>query len=308
MITIKVNKETLSIIENDFKEFIVAKNVGYILFAARTEDHIVTAYDNKKKDIYKVTIQGKEPLSIAKRYIKDNVIIPKKDKLGKESAFYIDVNSQIGSDEVGTGDFLGPVVVCAAYSDPDFMKTIEEYGITDSKKLSDKQILETIPLLLKKVHYEYKVLTIEKYNNASAKGFNLNEMKAILHNFVLLKLHQKFPYVENVYMDQFVNETKYYEYLKNVNTVQKGIIFKEKGETYFPCVALASCIARYIFLKEIEAINEKYNVSIPLGAGEKVDIFSKVFIKKFGKDEFDKIAKKSFANYKRVVDDDIKLV
>ncbi len=303
MITIKVDKTVLEKIHNDFLNSIVEENIGYIIFVAKTNDYIITAYDNKKKNTFKITIQGQDPLRLALKYSDEPLNLPKKMKIIKESPYFIDVNPQIGSDEVGTGDFLGPVVVCSAYVDNETMKLIDEFKIADSKKLSDKQILNTIPFLLKKVHYEAKILTIEKYNNASSKGFNLNQIKAILHNFVLLKLHARVPYVNNVYMDQFVNETKYYEYLKGTSKIQKGIIFKEKGETYFPSVALASCIARYLFLKEIETINNKYDVSIPLGAGEKVNIFSKTFIRKFGIEEFNKIAKKSFANYKTVINE-----
>ena len=62
-----------------------------------------------------------------------NQIVPKKNKEDKESPFFIDCKAQIGSDEVGTGDFLGPVVVCAAFVDEETMKVINEYHIVDSK-------------------------------------------------------------------------------------------------------------------------------------------------------------------------------
>ena len=288
-------------IKLDFSSYITEENIGYILYVIKTDDYIITAYNNKKGSTYSVTIQGNDPLSIAKNYIANPSLLPKKNKKDKESPFFIDVKSQIGSDEVGTGDFLGPVVVCAAYCDEQTLSSFEEYGITDSKKLTDEKVMRIVPPLLNKVHYEVKILDIIRYNSAKDKGFNLNQMKAVLHNFVLLNLHRKFPAIDNVYVDQFCAPEKYYEYLQGVPHVQKNIIFREKGETYFPSVALASCIARYYFLEEINKINELYNVKIPLGAGEKVDRFSQAFIHKFGIEEFDKIAKKSFANYKRLV-------
>ena len=299
MITIKVNKETLNIIENDYKDFITDRNIGYILFVIKKDDTIITAYDNKKGANFSVTFQGKNPYEMAKVY-SGNQIVPKKNKEDKESPFFIDCKAQIGSDEVGTGDFLGPVVVCAAFVDEETMKVINEYHIVDSKKLKDADILKVVPLLLQKVFYEVKILSIEKYNNAVKKGFNLNAIKAILHNHVLLTLHKRCPYVSNIYVDQFTPEDKYYEYLKGVKNVQKDIVFKEKGETYFPSVALASCLSRYFFLKEIEKVNDKYKVKVPLGAGEKVDKFAQAFVNKFGKEEFDKISKTSFANYKKL--------
>lgn len=297
MITIKVDKNTLDKIEQDFKGNITERNIGYILFVAKTDEHIITAYENKKGVTFKVTFQGGDYLSLAKKYCPNTQIIPKKAKLQKESVVFIDVESQIGSDEVGTGDFLGPIVVCAAYADHETMKLISEYGIQDSKKLTDSRILEVVPLLLKKVFYEVKVLTNEKYNNAINKGFNINKIKAILHNFVLTRLYKKCPYVKNIYMDQFCTEKQYYEYLEGSKSILKNIIFKEKGETYFPSVALGSCIARYYFLKEIESLNEHYNLNFPLGAGKNVDEFTQKFISKYGFDELKKVSKNNFRNF-----------
>lgn len=300
MVTIKVDEKTLGKIENDYKDYITDKDIGYILFVAKTKNNIITAYNNKKANTFKVTIQGEDYLYIAKKYSKIDEILPKKMKENKESPFYIDVDQQIGSDEVGTGDFLGPIVVCAAYCDNETMKLVNEYKIQDSKKINDEKIREIVPLLLKKVFFEYKILTNEKYNGAYEKGFNINQIKCILHNFVLTKLHDRFPYVKNVYIDQFTPENKYYEALGKIDHITDGVVFKEKGESYFPSVALASCIARYFFLIEMDFYGKKLNKKIPYGAGEKVDEFALEYAKEFGLDALLKICKKNFANYKNI--------
>ena len=307
MITIKVTKEILDQIEQDYNEYIVDKNIGYILFVAKTPANIITAYDNKKGQSFKVTIQGNDFMTIAKKYSQDPELLPKKKKANKESLVYIDVDSQIGSDEVGTGDFLGPIVVCAAYCDHETMKLIEDYGIKDSKKFTDKKILEVVPMLLKKVHFEVKILSNERFNDATLKGFNMNRIKCILHDHVLKRLKKRCPYVKNVYVDQFCPANAYYEYLKGINEPLTGIIFKEKGETYFPSVALGSCIARYYFLKYIEDLSEKYHTTIPLGASSIVDEFAKEFASKYGIQELKKICKINFANYKNLMDEKIAL-
>ncbi len=303
MITIKVTQESLKKLETEYADNITARNIGYILFAAKTEKNIITAYDNKKRNFYNVTIQGEGAMEIAKIYSNAPSLLPKKVKNDKESLEYIDVDQQIGSDEVGTGDFFGPIVICSAYVDHDTMKVINEYGITDSKKISDEKMLKIVPLILKKVHYLCKVITNDRYNDAINRGMNMNRIKAIGHNHVLVNLHDRCPYVKNIYVDQFVNEEKYYEYLDGCQRIQRDIVFREKGETAFPSVALASCIARYIFLQQIGYIEEKYNVKIPLGASEQVNIFAKEFIDKFGIEEFNKIVKKNFKNYLEVVND-----
>ena len=48
MITIKVDKAILEQIENEYKDYIVNRNIGYIIFVAKTPTNIITAYENKK--------------------------------------------------------------------------------------------------------------------------------------------------------------------------------------------------------------------------------------------------------------------
>ncbi len=310
MITIKVTKNNLELLEKTYFDYIVERNIGYILFVIKTDKNILTAYDNKKGSTFKVTIQGEGAYSIAEKWSNSPATLPKKTKDHKGPVVYLDIDEQIGSDEVGTGDFFGPVVVCACYTNHDTIKLIQEYGITDSKKMTDQKIMQIVPSLLKKVHYMCKVFMDENYNTAVAKGYNMNQIKATLHNYVLYKLHERCPYVKNIYMDQFAPEDKYYSYLisQDAEHVQKGIVFREKGETCFPSVAIASNIARFFFLQAMKEIGEKYNVSIPLGAGKEVNEFSKKFIDKFGIDEFNKITKRNFKNYSEVLNQSESLV
>ena len=305
MITIKIDDKTLHRIEQDYKDYIIQRDIGYILFVIKKDKNIITAFLNKKKVEFKVTIQGDDAIELAKKYAKESQIISKKEKINKESAYFIDVDQQIGSDEVGTGDFLGPIVVCAAYCDHETMKLIDEYNIKDSKKFNDQKILEVIPLLLKKVYFEYKILNNERYNNATKNGFNMVKIKCILHNHVLTKLHERFPYVSNLYIDQFVPKENYFAYLNGIEHIEEGLVFREKGESYFPSVALASCIARYYFLKEMDYMSKKIGMKIPFGAGENVNEFSKKYIEKFGYDNFSKFCKQNFRNYDEIVKTDL---
>ena len=82
--------------------------------------------------------------------------------------------------------------------------------------------------------------------------------------------------------------------------VVKDVIFKTKGESYFPSVAVGSIIARYSFLQKLDAMSKKYGMEIPHGASGKVTEFAKKFIRKYGFDELDKIVKKNFANYEEL--------
>ena len=156
-------------------------------------------------------------------------------------------------------------------------------------------------MLLNKVHFEVKVLPNDRFNGAFKKGFNMNRVKCVLHDHVLRRLKARCPYVKIVYVDQFCPSDAYYKYLERLGDVLTGIIFKEKGETYFPSVALGSCIARYYFLKYIEELSAKYQMEIPLGAGSHVDEFAIKFVDKYGINELNKICKMNFANYKNLI-------
>ena len=79
-------------------------------------------------------------------------------------------------------------------------------------------------------------------------------------------------------------------------------IFKEKGESYFPSVALASCIARYYFLEQMEFLSKKIGEKIPLGASKEVDEFAKRYLEKYGLEELKKICKVSFKNFKQLTE------
>lgn len=48
----------------------------------------------------------------------------------------------IGTDEVGKGDFFGPLVVAAVYTDPGSRDKLKRIGVRDSKEISDLQILQ----------------------------------------------------------------------------------------------------------------------------------------------------------------------
>ena len=181
---------------------------------------------------------------------------------------------------------------------------LEEFGVKDSKKLNDEKIREIAPLLLKKFFVSRLTLDNNHYNELIEQGENMNSIKAKMHNRALLNMFKKFPDTRNIFVDQFVAESKYFAYLNDPNEQKVlNIVFKTKGESYYPCVALASVIARYAFLLEKDALEKKYGLKFPFGAASQADEFAKKFIKKFGKEEFDKICKKNFANYKELTNE-----
>ena len=271
----------------------------YIGFYAVYSGVVITIYINKKLK-YKVLFSGEGALKEAKKWNPD---AEAKEKEENASQGWLCLDNQIGSDEVGVGDFLLPIIVVAAFMRGKDLKQLEAFGVKDSKKLTDEKIREIAPLLLKKFFVSKLALSNAKYNELIEKGENMNSIKAKMHNRALLNMFKKFPDTRNIFVDQFVAESKYFGYLNDPNEQKVlNIVFKTKGESYYPCVALASVIARYAFLLEKEALEKKYDMTFPCGASGKVNDFAKKFVKKYGLREFNKIAKQNFANYKELTE------
>ena len=192
------------------------------------------------------------------------------------------------------------MIVCAVYMKKEDYDLVKKSGITDSKKLTDQKIMEIVPPLLDHFTFSLMVLTPIKYNEMVDKGFNLNKLKAWLHNRALYNVKEKSHHISPIYVDQFCEEYLYYRYLEDANEVVKGITFKTKGETHYPSVALASCFARYYFLKYMQDASERLGATIPLGASNEVTEFAYQFYLKQGDSFLDNYTKKNFKNYNEI--------
>jgi ribonuclease HIII len=293
LVTIKVDLEKYNEIREYYSPFFVPIEGEYIDFVANTNGVIITGYisgKGKKSVVFRGALAEEE----VARWKEIEIKKPKE----KEKLHYVDFGEQIGSDEVGVGDFFLPIVVAAVYMRNDQYQRLKELGVTDSKKLTDKRIRELGPILMEEFDNSIVLLPNSKYNEVIAKGENLNSIKAKMHNRVLLNLHKKYIDVIAIYVDQFVSEEKYYEYLEGgKDEIVKGISFKTKGEQRFPCVAAASVIARYYFLKRKDELEKQYEIEFPFGAGKKVDEFKKEFIERFGENSYKSLVKQNFKNY-----------
>ena len=232
------------------------------------------------------------------RYIKGNENKMKKEKVVDKTDYHNIIS--IGSDEVGTGDFFGPMVVTASYVNKENIPFLEELGVKDSKKMSDETILKVVPKLINVIPHKTVILSNPEYNKLHSSGVNMNGIKALMHNEALYELKQEYTDYDYIIVDQFVNERKYYEYLKKEHNVVKDITFMTKAEDKNLAVACGSLISRYTFLMELDKLGEKYDMFLPKGASNLVDEFGVEFVKKFGLDELDKVAKMNFKNVEKI--------
>ncbi len=224
----------------------------------------------------------------------------KKKKEEKKKYKFLNISS-IGSDEVGTGDYFGPIVVTACYVNKNDFNFLKDLKVGDSKKISDKSIIEIAPKLIKRIPYKTFILNNEEYNKQ--KDFNMNKIKAILHNKVLFELSQNSELnYEKIVVDQFCYPTKYYEYIKDAKNKVNNITFMTKAEDQVLSVACGSIISRYIFLKEIAKMSKELGIEIPKGAGEKVDDIALNILKKHDINYLSKYVKLNFKNTKKIKD------
>lgn len=291
MVSLKISEEIKNKVIKDYENERIDNPGDYIIFFASFNHNTITIYESKKG--YTLFINGPQALKLAKEYDSTATLITPKYHEKEEWVCFLD---QIGSDEVGVGDLCLPMIVVAAYVKRDDIIQLINLGIHDSKKLTDEFILKIGPSLVERFEYSKLTLSNEKYNEMISRGENLNSLKARMHNQALINLKKKHIEVDNIFIDQFVNESTYYKYLAKDKDVLKGVTFKTKGESSFPCVALASVIARFAFLKEKENLEKKYEMEIPFGANKKADDFIRLFINKFGLDEARKLVKSNFKN------------
>ena len=281
------------------------KTPPYAIFQADEEDTVVTLYESGK-----VVFQGISA-DIDAAYWKETEKIltgnlpeenKKKEKEKDDSTDYYFISS-IGSDEVGTGDYFGPIIVTASFVSKSDITFLEELGVRDSKKITDSKIMEIAPTLIKKIPHVTITLTNEEYNKMQSNGNNMNKIKTILHNRVILSLLKKdnFSY-DMVVIDQFTSPKSYFNYLKETNeNVFRKITFTTKAEDKCLSVACSSIISRYLFIKEMDKMSKELNIVLPLGSSYLADDVGKELVKKYSKDILNKVAKINFKNTEKIL-------
>ena len=306
-ITLKISENTKQKMIEYFEDKKRPKTPDYAIFQADEADTVVTLYNSGK-----VVFQGRSAdidanmwkemerhLNPTKKVEMTNSEDKKKKEKVKE---FVDPKiyyaNTIGSDEVGTGDYFGPIVVTATYVTKDDIPFLEELGVKDSKKLTDDKILEIVPKIIKKIPYECIILTNKEYNENYNADMNMNKVKAVLHNKVLSKMVNKYQ-ADYVVVDQFANPYVYYNYLKGTNYV-RNITFITKAEDKCLSVACASLISRFVFLKEFDKLGEKLGVFLIKGASDKVDELGLRIVNKFSFDKLTDIAKLNFKNTEKI--------
>lgn len=296
---LKVNQSKIQEMQQYYSNYLQTKVPQGGIFTAKPPSCSVTAYKSGK-----VLFQGKDAEIEAKKW---GETIPSKAKSSSIKSIdgyappeHIASMSIIGSDEVGTGDYFGPMTVVAAFVSKDQLLELRSLGVKDSKNLKDNQICEIAKSIIPVIPHSLLILHNDKYNEMQKKGMSQGKMKALLHNQAINHLIKKVKNVmdvEGVLIDQFVVPDIYYKHIQSSPKDWKGkTFFSTKAEGVHMSVAAASIIARYAFVKEFDKLSDKAGFELQKGAGAKVDQIAAKLIRTKGEEALKHFTKLHFAN------------
>ena len=290
-----------------YKDRALEKHPPYSVFQVKDYDCVITLYESGK-----LMFQGIGADIEASYWMEEERILNKRDlqselkneqeKKDKKAEELNDDRfkniSTIGSDEVGTGDYFGPIIVTASFVDIRKKSFLYELGVRDSKKITDEKIISIAPTLIKEFPHVTYILTPSDYNRLGIT--NMNKVKAILHNKVLYALKEKNYNYDKIVVDQFCYPVKYYEHIKATPNKVTNITFTTHAEDKCLSVAVSSIISRYIFIKEMEKLTKEMNMNIPKGAGTNVDEVGVKIVKQYGINKLNELAKLNFKNTEKI--------
>jgi ribonuclease HIII len=272
-ISISASVDQIKKIKELYKDEITEKKIPYADCFIATEDCSITVYLSRK-----VVLQG----AMAQHHA---------DIIASFNGFV----AHGGSDEVGTGDYFGPVCVCAVYIDQQHLDFVNSLNPSDTKGMDDKQIVIIAKALMAKVPYSLLILPNDKYN-VLHKKYNLNAIKSILHNQCYLHLKKKVKSPFTGIIDQFTPQESYFRYIKDEKEIFKDLRFETKAENKYLAVACGAIIARHAFLEALSQLEKYVGMPLPKGAGSKVDQAAADILEKHGMDMLNKVAKLHFKN------------
>jgi len=209
-----------------------------------------------------------------------------------------DMDTWIGTDESGKGDFFGPLVIAAVLVDRQKAEKLREIGVKDSKRLADSTVEKLSQLIRHAYVHSIVVIGPEKYNQLYEKMKNLNRILAWGHARVIENILTKVD-CPRVVTDQFGDE----RFVKSA-LMEKGRELKleqRPGAEEDLAVAAASILARAEFIRRLEKISEEIGYHLPKGASTEVERAGKALVTKEGDDILKKVAKVHFKTTRAIL-------
>ncbi len=204
----------------------------------------------------------------------------------------------LGVDESGKGDFFGPLVIAGVLCNRAEAEKLIAAGVRDSKKIADGKILSLSEWIEANFRHSLVMIGPEKYNQLYQRIRNLNRLLAWGHSRVIENIASEHK-VDLAISDKF-GKTDLIE--KALMEKGKRIsLHQEVRAEAIAQVAAASILARAGFIRQMDKLSALYAMTLPKGAGEIVDRAAVQFVRKYGADALNKVAKIHFKNYQRAI-------
>lgn len=192
------------------------------------------------------------------------------------SSFFNDsVESWIGVDESGKGDYFGPLVTAAVLLTPDTRLQLKSVLLRDSK-LMQPAAIATAAKDVRRIcagAFDIVVTMPERYNELLvAESFrgNSQNLLAWQHARAIENLLARFPEVTHAVVDQFSAKESVRKNLftrgKNINVIERT-----KAEQD-PAVAAAAILARDVFVHRMKQLKELAGIALPFGSSNEAAI------------------------------------
>ena len=199
----------------------------------------------------------------------------------------------IGVDESGKGDFFGPLCIAGVLVNEKSEKLFTELGIKDSKKISDKKILELEKSIRANAVHSVVAISNSRYNELYANIKNLNKLLAWGHARVIENICENND-CDYALSDQFGDESliksALMKYGRNIELRQ---MVRAESD-------IASILARATYVRKMAEMEQTYGVKFPKGCAQQVKDAAKEFIDKYGKARLSEVCKTHFKTYNEV--------
>ncbi len=203
----------------------------------------------------------------------------------------------IGVDESGKGDFFGPLCIAGVLVDEKNAEFFTSLGIKDSKKITDKKILELESKIKTVAPHTVIAISNKRYNELYGNIKNLNKLLAWGHARAIENILEK---NECTYAlsDQFGDESLIKSALmKKGQSIELKQMVRAESDI---AVAAASILARAAFVHKITDMENEFGIKFPKGCAAQVKDAAKIFIEKFGRERLSEVCKTHFKTYKEV--------
>lgn len=218
--------------------------------------------------------------------------------INEASSNTMNVESWMGSDESGKGDYFGPLVVASVYVNAEIAQKLIDLGVKDCKKVTDKKAIELAAKIKNATFFDVVVIGNKKYNELYSRFNNLNTMLGWAHARAIENLLNK-KECNYALVDQFADQ----KVIKSSLMAKgKDIQLKQRHKAEDDiAVAAASILARAEFVNRLAKMSLQYELELPKGASSKVLDQARLYVKKYGQEALENVAKLHFKSTKQVL-------